>query len=71
VETCFHDSGDSAQPFVIHSGDVVEASLVKLLQPKLTPDPNLRSSSVDRHDVAQLKTIARTEYADTITIQNR
>ena len=49
----------------------MEASLVELLQPKFTPDPNLRSSSIDRRDIAHLKTIARTEYADLIAIQNR
>jgi len=54
---------------VIHTGDIVEASLVKLLQPKFTPDPNLWPSSVDRQDCTHLKTIARTEYTDPIAIQ--
>jgi hypothetical protein len=49
----------------------VEASLVKLLQPKFTPDPNLSSSSIDRGDVAHLKIIARTESTDPVAIQNR
>jgi hypothetical protein len=50
---------------------LVETSLVKLLQPKFPPDPNLWSSSIDRQDVAHLKIIARTESTDPIAIQNR
>src|ERR1700757_343340 len=66
----FYDSRDSTQPLVIHTVDVVEASMVKLLQPEFATNPDFRSAPVDRGHVAHAKTIARTEYLDSVAVQH-
>src|ERR1700741_1866472 len=66
----FYDSRDSTQPLVIHTVDVVEASMVKLLQPEFATNPDFRSAPVDRGHVPHAKTIARTEYLDSVAVQH-
>src|ERR1700741_3056027 len=66
----FYDSRDSTQPLVIHTVDVVEASVVKLLQPEFATNPDFRSAPVDRGHVTHAKTIARTEYLDSASVQH-
>src|ERR1700739_4995275 len=66
----FYDSRDSTQPLVIHTVDVVEASMVKLLQPEFATNPDFRSAPVDRGHVTHAEAIARTEYLDSVAIQH-
>src|ERR1700747_3323512 len=66
----FYDPRDSTQPLVIHTVDVVEASMVKLLQARFATNPDFRSAPVDRGHVTHAKTIARTEYLDSVAVQH-